>query len=244
MKYRVLAGLPARRPLSLPEHLEIHGAAPLLGRVDGQTLIGAVDAAGLAGRGGAGFPTATKMAAVAQHRRPIVVVNGAEGEPMSAKDRVLLTMVPHLVLDGAILAAQAVGARDCVIAAPAGTHATLRTAIRERSDSAQAAVRIKLEPSAPGYVAGEETALIAHLEGRRALPRVTPPWPADRGLRGRPTLVQNVETLAHVALIARHGADWFREVGDPGQPGTTLVSLSGAVRRAGVLEIAKPLPQR
>ncbi|MEA2429142.1 MAG: hypothetical protein QOF37_2770 [Thermoleophilaceae bacterium] len=236
MNYRILAGLPSPQAVSLGQHLELHGAAPHLGRADGDALLADLEAAGLRGRGGAGFPTATKIAAVAGRRRPIVVVNGAEGEPMSSKDRVLLTMVPHLVLDGATLAAQAIGARDCVIAAPADTHTALRAAIRERRSS-RSSVRIKVERSAGGYVAGEETALIAHLEGRPALPRVKPPLPAERGLNGRPTLVQNAETLAHVALIARHGPQWFREGGRGGVPGTTLVTISGAVDTPGVYEV-------
>jgi NADH:ubiquinone oxidoreductase subunit F (NADH-binding) len=244
MDHRILAGLPATNALTLGEHLDLHGPAPLLTRGDGNALIAEVAAAGLCGRGGAGFPTATKMGAVAGRRRAIVVANGAEGEPMSGKDRVLLTMTPHLVLDGAVIAAQAVGARDCVIAAPAATHAALRTAIRERLRAGRQPVKIRVEESAPGYVAGEETALIAHLEGRRPLPRMVPPRPAERGLRGRPTLVQNVETLANLALIARHGARWYRSTGSERRPGTTLVSMSGAVNVPGVYEVpgGTPLP--
>jgi NADH:ubiquinone oxidoreductase subunit F (NADH-binding) len=148
------------------------------------------------------------------------------------------------VLDGAMLAAQAIGARDCVVAAPARVHGPVRAALRERRHVATPAVRIKLEASGSGYVAGEETALLSHLEGRAALPRLKPPFPAERGLNGRPTLVQNAETLAHVALIARHGAAWFRDGGAGGVPGTTLVSVSGAVQAPGVYEIpaGTPLP--
>ena len=244
MNHRLFAGLPSPQPIGLAAHLDLHGAAPLLGRGGGEALIARIEASGLRGRGGAGFPTAAKWRAVAGRRRPVVVVNAAEGEPMSAKDRVLLTNVPHLVIDGALLAAQAIGARDCVIAAPASLHPAVRTALRERRQSTSPAVRIKVEASGEGYVAGEETALLAHLEGRAALPRVKPPFPAERGLNGRPTLVQNAETLAHVALIARHGATWFRDGGTGSIPGTTLVSISGAVQAPGVYEIpaGTPLP--
>ncbi len=244
MRHRLLAGLPSPHPIGLATHLELHGPSPLLGRGGGDALIAELEAAGLRGCGGAGFPAAAKWRAVAGRRRPVIVVNAAEGEPMSAKDRVLMTQVPHLVLDGALLAAQALGARDCVIAAPAGVHAPIRSALRERRDAARPAVRIKVEASPHGYVGGEESALLSHLEGRAPLPRLKPPVPAERGLNGRPTLVQNAETLAHVALIARHGAAWFRDGGSGGIPGTALVSISGAVRAPGVYEIpaGTPLP--
>jgi NADH:ubiquinone oxidoreductase subunit F (NADH-binding) len=223
---RLLTGLRRDGPLTLAEHRAIHGPLPDRGR----ELIDVVEAAGLRGRGGANFPAAIKLHAVAQGRKPVVVVNGTEGEPRSSKDALLLTRTPHLVLDGAELAAAAVGARDVVLAAPAATHAVLAAALAERRGGA-----VALAASAVGYVAGEETAVIAHLEGKPPRPRVTPPRPAERGLRKRPTLVQNVETLAHLALIARHGADWFRGAGTEQRPGTTLLTVSGAAA-SGVLE--------
>jgi NADH:ubiquinone oxidoreductase subunit F (NADH-binding) len=140
---------------------------------------------------------------------------------MSAKDATLLARAPHLVLDGAVLAARAVGAREIVVVAPA--HTGLDRAVAERSDR----LDIRVVERAPGFVAGEETAVIAHLEDRPARPRVKPPWPAERGYRRRPTLVNNVETLAHIALIAR--GEW---------EDTRLVTLSGAVRNPGVHEAA------
>jgi NADH:ubiquinone oxidoreductase subunit F (NADH-binding) len=146
------------------------------------------------------------------------VVNGTEGEPMSAKDALLLARAPHLVLDGAVLAARAVGAREILVVAPPGAG----RAVAERRDRR---LEISVVERAPGFVAGEETAVLAHLEGRPARPRVKPPWPAERGYRRRPTLVQNVETLAHLALIAR--GEW---------EDTRLVTLSGAVRNPGVVE--------
>jgi NADH:ubiquinone oxidoreductase subunit F (NADH-binding) len=167
----------------------------------------------------------------------VVVVNGTEGEPMSAKDRVLLHHVPHLVLDGAQAAAAAVGARDVLVSAPERDLPTLAAALSER----RGGPRFALTPRASGYVAGEETAVLAHLEGRPALPRVSPPRPAERGYKGRPTLVQNVETLCHLALIARHGAGWFREQGTSERPGTTLVTVSGAVGAPGVYEVPSGL---
>jgi NADH:ubiquinone oxidoreductase subunit F (NADH-binding) len=151
-----------------------------------------------------------------------------------------MTHTPHLVLDGAIAAASAVGARDVILAAPPEAAATLAAALAERD--VRGAPRVTLAASAQGYVAGEETAVLAHLEGRPPLPRVTPPLPAHEGYKGRPTLVQNVETLAHVALIARHGPAWFREAGTAARPGTMLMTISGAVRAPGVYELAVGTP--
>ena len=188
-------------------------------------LIEEVEAAGLRGRGGGAFPTAAKLEVVAAARNPVVVMNAAEGEPASKKDRSLLRVAPHLVLDGALLAASAVGARSIVV----GTSSPapeLSAAIAERSE--RITIDVRAVPSS--FVAGEETALLQALEGKAAKPTAKPPYPFERGLRGRPTLVQNVETLAHVALIARFGADWFRG-------GTALVTLSGAFLRGGVHEI-------
>jgi NADH:ubiquinone oxidoreductase subunit F (NADH-binding) len=216
----VSAGLLAGGP-TLAEHRAAYGPLP----APGPDLIDAVARAGLRGRGGAGFPAATKLAAVAEGRRPVVVVNGTEGEPLSRKDAVLLTNAPHLVLDGAVLAARAVGAREILVAAPPRTG--LKAALVERRDG----LKIRVAERADGFVAGEETAVIAHLEGRTPRPRVKPPRPSERGYRRRPTLVQNVETLAHMALIAR--GDWAD---------TRLVTLSGAVRVPGVYEVATGVP--
>ena len=223
---RLLTGLRTDGPLTLAEHQAIHGPVPPAGR----ELIDAVEAADLRGRGGANFPAAVKLRAVAAGRRPVVVVNGTEGEPLSAKDALLLTRAPHLVIDGAELAAAAVGAREVVLAAPASTHGALAAALAERRSG------VEVVASASGYVAGEETAVIAHLEGKPPRPRVTPPRPAERGLRKRPTLMQNVETLAHLALIARYGPEWFRAAGTEQRRGTTLLTVTGAVPASGVIE--------
>jgi NADH:ubiquinone oxidoreductase subunit F (NADH-binding) len=235
---RLLAGVERTGPLSLDRHLAVHGPLP----AGGAALIEAVRASGLRGRGGAGFPTATKLEAVAGGRGPrAVLVNAAEGDPASAKDRMLLAASPHLVIDGALLAAGAVGARRVVVAVPDGAGAALeavRFAVRERG--AERRVRVVAVPTA--YLAGEESALIRHLEGGPLKPTVVPPRPAERGLRRRPTLVQNPETLAHLALIARHGPAWFRELGPAEHPGSALLTVSGAVARSGVHEIVLGTP--
>jgi len=234
---RLLAGVRSDgRALSLAEHRRVHGTIEL----DHPELIAAVDRAGLRGCGGGGFPTAQKLAAVrAAGRRSVVVVNAAEGEPVADKDKVLLGHVPHLVLDGAVAAARAVRARDVIVGAHPTVVATVERAVAERSDPK---VELHVVAVPERFVAGEETALVRYLNGGPALPTFTPPRPFERGVRGLPTLVQNAETLAHIALIARHGAEWFREVGSPDQPGTTLVTLSGAIRTAGVYEIPTGLP--
>jgi NADH:ubiquinone oxidoreductase subunit F (NADH-binding) len=233
---RLLAGVVSGRPLTLDEHLAVHGPLP---RADPATLISAVGRAGILGRGGAGFPMARKLGAVAARRgAKVVIANGVEAEPMSGKDRVLLSRTPHLVLDGVAAAAAAVGARDAIVCVPAGTravHAAVDDAIRARRDWGRLRVRVARVPS--HYLAGEETARVRHLDGGPLKPTFTPPRPFERGVGRRPTLVQNVETLAHLALVARHGAQWFRRVGWPTSPGTMLLTLSGAVERPGVVEV-------
>jgi NADH:ubiquinone oxidoreductase subunit F (NADH-binding) len=235
---RLLAGVHADRPLTLPEHLQWHGSLPAVG----PELIDAVEQAGLRGRGGASFPAAVKLRSVARRRGPrALLVNAAEGEPLSAKDRVLLQSAPHLVLDGATAAAAAVGARSIVIAVPEDAWAS-REALRRAIEERPASRRLRVVPVPVAYLAGEESALIRYVDGGPLLPTVAPPRPAERGLRRRPTLVQNPETLAHLALIARHGPEWFREVGTRAHPGSVLVTVSGAVSRPGVQETAAGAP--
>jgi NADH:ubiquinone oxidoreductase subunit F (NADH-binding) len=251
---RLLLGVPAEGAMSLAEHLAIHGE-PQVGRHGfGRTpsLIDEVEAAGLTGRGGAAFPTATKMRAVADaagrgrwlpaslsRRRPIVVVNAAEGEPASLKDKTLLEALPQLVLDGASLAARALGADEVVVAVgerALGAQASTAHAIAERSAELDGRLRWRLDNVPAGYVSGQESALVSFLSGGEAKPTFAPPMPFERGVRGRPTLVSNVETFAHLALIARHGSRWFRKLGTPSQPGSALFSVSGPVVHPGVYE--------
>src|SRR5207249_605571 len=200
---------------------------------------------GLTGRGGAGFPTAIKLRAVADSRaRTVVVANGVEGEPPSAKDRFLLAQNPHLVLDGAEAAA-AVGARDVVIALAEGAaHARARMAAAIEARRGTARARFQLVSAPDRFVAGEESALVQLLNGGPAKPTFVPPRPFERGVDGRPTLVQNVETLANIGLIARFGPAWFRELGTAAEPGTVLVTVSGAVRDPGVYEVELGMPLR
>ena len=234
---RLLAGLrPDGRAVAFAEHVDRYGRVP---STAAEELVELVGDAGLRGRGGGGFPAATKLAAVREGRgRPVVVANGAEGEPPSGKDKVLLAYAPHLVLDGAALAARAVGAKDVVVAVGDVVLPQVRHALAERrAAGVDRGLKLRVAAVPDRFVAGEETALVQFLNGGPALPTFTPPRPFERGVGGAPTLVQNVETLAHLALIARFGADWFRAAGTRDEPGTALVTLSGAIRRPGVYEI-------
>jgi NADH:ubiquinone oxidoreductase subunit F (NADH-binding) len=259
-------------PLMLADHIDRYGPVPFrdpAGRMGGAgrtgltgELIAEVERAGLTGRGGASFPAGRKMRAVAETGRragplhsqvgTVLVANGAESEPASAKDRMLLTRAPHLVLDGIALAAEAIGATRGYLSLHAGEDDLadqLAAAITERERSGLNRVPIQQVLVTGGYVASQETALLSRLNGGPPKPTFVPPRPAQKGAHGRPTLVQNVETLAHIALIARFGADWFREMGtSPAEngaaaaPGSALVTVTGAVRKPGVYEIALGTP--
>lgn len=202
----------------------------------GGRLIELLARAGLTGRGGAGFPTWRKLAAVATGDRPVVIGNGAEGEPASGKDALLLTRSPHLVLEGLRLVAEAVGARERYLYVKPGLVAHVRDVVAARRDP------VRVVAAADTFVAGEETAVIAALSGRAALPRDKVTHVTESGLRGAPTLVQNVETLAHIATIASNGPEWFRRNGTPDEPGTFLATVSGAVTRPGVYETSYGTP--
>lgn len=235
---RLLAGMdPGGAPMTLAEHERIHGPLPRLGP---QELIEAVEMSGLRGRGGADFPTARKLRAVAAAaRRPsAVVVNGSETEPASAKDRLLISRLPHLVLDGAMLAAAAVGAREVVVKLSQGAVGSVDAIESALAVRAGDPMGVRLVTGPEGYVTGEESAVVHLLNGGAPLPTFVPPRPFERGYRGRPTLIQNPETLAQIALVARFGAAWYRELGTTADPGSALVTISGAVAQPGVYELA------
>jgi NADH:ubiquinone oxidoreductase subunit F (NADH-binding) len=225
----------------LRAHLDALGPRPTL---DPHEMIQALDDSDLRGRGGAAFPTGTKWRAVVQHAHggdAVAIANGAEREPASHKDRALMKLRPHLVLDGLEHAAESIGARRALVyisRADDDVRRVLQEAITDRRRSADTDVFIEVVSGPNRYVAGEETALIARVSGRLAKPRVVPPRPYQKGIDGMPTLVQNVETLAHAALIARRGAGWFRSIGTTRTPGTALLSVSGAVASPGVIEAA------
>jgi len=244
-------------PLGLQAHVGRYGPLPAWPGGPGgpAQLIASVERAGLTGRGGAAFPAARKMRAVAgavtrtgRGRRrggAVLIANGAESEPASGKDAVLLRQSPHLVLDGITLAAGAVGARGaylCIDGADPGLAGRLLVAVAERQQAGLAGAAVRVAEVRGGYVASEESALVNFLNGGPAVPLYVPPRPFERGVGGQPTLVSNVETLAHIALIARYGPDWFGAAGTPAAPGSALVTVGGAVRRPGVYEIGLGLP--
>ncbi|TCZ63244.1 complex I 51 kDa subunit family protein [Roseicella aquatilis] len=214
-------------------------------------IIGLIERAGLRGLGGAGFPTHRKWAAVAAEPGPekVVICNGNEDEPGTFKDRVLLGRTPHQVIEGALIAALAVGARRVVMYVnPHLTEAieAVGEAVRQwRAHALLAAletalggpVLLELRPSSGRYIGGEETAVVASVEGGFPFPRRKPPYPAQSGVHGLPTLINNAETLANVPHILRHGAAWFRALGRGEAAGTKLFSLSGDVQRPGLYEL-------
>lgn len=231
-------------PADLSQHLSRYGPAPTA--TAGRTLADDVEQAGLTGRGGGAFPTGRKLRTVAGRRGPAVVVaNGMESEPASLKDETLLALAPHLVLDGAELAAVTTGATAVHLCLPrtrAEQASSLARAVEERRRARLDPVGIHVHTLPHHFVASEETALVSWLNGGGARPRPTPPRPFEKGVGKRPTFIANVETLAHVALVARYGPHWFRGTGSPEAPGTTLVTLSGAVRYPGVYEMPMGSP--
>ncbi len=211
-------------------------------------VIATLKAAGLRGLGGAGFPTATKweIVAAAPGDRKYAICNADESEPGTFKDRVLLEGAPHLVLEGLLIAAVVVGAAEAIVYLRheyRRAHAALERVVHRLEalglvgEGSPAGVRLRVFESPGGYICGEETALLEALEGRRAEPRNKPPYPGTRGLYGRPTVINNVETLAFVPPILARGAAWYRGAGANGAPGRKLLALSGDVARPGVYEV-------
>ena len=226
-----------------PVHLRAHlaGLGPPPYRGGAGLLIASAEAAGLTGRGGAAFPAHRKMAAVARAgRRAVVVGNGAEGEPASSKDAVLLWQSPHFVLDGLQLAGEAVGARSAVLYLHRhdGLRQHLQAALAQRAAAGIDRITAELIEAPPRFLSGEESALVSLANGGPARPRFKQPPVFQKGIGGRPTLVQNVETLAHLALIARLGAPWFRSLGTAQEPGSMLCSVTRADGSRSVLEAA------
>lgn len=239
---RLIAGLPhdGNAP-DLDRHRQTYPRPDTYAAAPGP-LLDRIERSGLCGRGGAAFPTVTKLRAVAGQSSPVVVVNATEGEPASAKDALLVIANPHLVIDGALVAAAAVGAasiRVCVAADNALGHHRLQQALMERHGR-EPLPDIRVVASPLHYVVGEETALVNWLNGERAVPTGT--RPSVRGVHGHSTAVQNTETVAHLAQIACFGADWFRALGTDDEPGTALCTVTRADRSTQVIEAALGTP--
>jgi NADH:ubiquinone oxidoreductase subunit F (NADH-binding) len=241
---RLLPGRGAA-PADLRSHLERHGRPPYRGQ--SARLIPVLQESGLTGRGGAAFPVHRKLTAVIEAGpRPIVIGNGAEGEPASDKDKALLRIAPHLVLDGLQLAAEAVGARSVglYLHRGSGRPEQLRAVLAERAAAGIDRRPVEIIDAPARFLAGEESALASRADGGPARPRFKEPRVFERGVAGRPTLVQNVETLAHLALIARYGARWFRSLGTAGEPGTMLCTVHQTDGTRQVVEAALGTPLR
>jgi NADH:ubiquinone oxidoreductase subunit F (NADH-binding) len=247
-------------PVSLDEALlrgRYRGLARALGSTP-EAVIADITRANLAGRGGAYFPAAIKWegARTGGAAPRYLVVNAEEGEPGVFKDRHLLEGDPHLAIEGMLVAAYAIGAARIIVFLNG-----LASLARERLDAAldQARERgligeqvlgsefsceVEVRRGAGGYVLGEESAMLESIEGRRPMPRVRPPFPTVSGLWGRPTVINNVETLACAALVLEHSPDWFVTLGTSRWPGTKLICVSGDVARPGLVEVEIGTPLR
>ena len=225
--------------------------ASVLGEMTPAEVVAEVHKSGLRGRGGAGYPTGLKWGTVAKAAgaRKMVVCNADEGDPGAFMDRSVLESDPHRVLEGMAIAAYAVGASEGYIYIRAEYPLAvdrLKTAIRhaERHGllgnnicGSSFNFRIQIRLGAGAFVCGEETALIASIEGKRGTPRPRPPYPAASGLWHLPTLINNVETYANIAPIIRNGGEWFAGIGTEHSKGTKVFALAGAIRNAGLIEV-------
>lgn len=245
---RLCAGFDEAERLDRKRHLLVHGSLPALSE---ERLAGVAEAVALRGRGGAGFPLARKLTAVAKAAarrgvRPVVVVNGCEGEPACRKDTVLLCRAPHLVLDGAVLAAEALGARLVVVGVTKDTaESSVQNAIAERGLRGRRrgrSLRARLVRSPERLVSGEASALIRAAEGGPPVPPGRRTRAAESGLGGAPTLLSNAETFAQLALAARLGPDRYGATGTADEPGTVLLTVSGAVPVPTVVETPSGVP--
>ena len=208
-----------------------------------EEVIAAITASGLRGRGGAGFPTGAKWARARSEPggEKYVVCNGDEGDPGAFMDRLVLEADPHRVLEGMAIASYAVGAAEGFVYVRAEYPLAverIRAAIRQAEERGLlGGFRVEVREGAGAFVCGEETALIASLEGRRGMPRLRPPYPVEHGFRGRPTVINNVETLACVPWIVRHGAEAFAALGTKTSKGTKVFALAGKINRGGLIEV-------
>jgi NADH:ubiquinone oxidoreductase subunit F (NADH-binding) len=228
----------------LAAYRQLGGYQPLASADD---LLGEVESGGLLGRGGAGFPLAVKVRAVRDNGPAaggtVVIANGEEGEPASIKDRWLLRHRPHLILDGLRLAAAMVAAdRAYVYVSDPDSAHSVETALAELEPDALGGIVVEVPRVDPGYIAGEETAAIRAINGGPVKPTDKPPRPFQSGVGGLPTLVSNVETLANLPYLLRHGSAAFRSLGTTPSPGTLLVTLTGAGRPPGLYEVPHGLP--
>ncbi len=253
-QYRISTeGYGLMNPLDIDEYIARGGFDGLRKALttDRATLIAEVLKSGIRGRGGGGFPSGRKWQLVFNEKdsEKYVICNGDEGDPGAFMDRILLESYPLRIIEGLIIAAYAVGASKAILYIRAEyPQAVIRTRralemCRERGFIGQEilgssfSIEVSIFEGAGAFVCGEETALIASIEGKRGFPHLRPPYPAQRGLFGHPTLINNVETLSQVPFIVSHGADAYREVGTEGSKGTKVFALAGKVRHGGLIEV-------
>ncbi len=234
------------------------GLTKALTQMRPEDVILEVKRAGLRGRGGGGYPTGLKWAkgAVREEEPKYFCCNAAEGEPGTLKDRYLMRQNPYQVLEGLVIGAYAVGARQAYLCVKAYfteeiqaveravKEATARGCLGRRILGTPVGIELTIIKGPSSYLFGEETAMLEVIEGRAPMPRRSPPYPTERGLFGKPTVVNNAETLSNVPHILRRGADWFCRIGTSQCPGTMLFSLTGAVARPGVYELPMGTPLR
>lgn len=241
-------------PYRIEDYIAAGGYSALikcLTKMTPKDVIDEVTASGLRGRGGAGFPTGQKWTFVAREKNTpkYVVANLDEGDPGVFANRTLAEADPHAIIEGMTIAAYAIGAEKGYIYVRAEyplAVQTLKEALRQAKSmnlignnilETPFSFDIELRLGAGAFVAGEETGILASVEGRRAMPRPRPPYPATSGLWGKPTLIQNVETLANVPLIILNGGEWFTRIGTPKCTGTKCFSLTGKVNNPGLIEV-------
>jgi NADH-quinone oxidoreductase subunit F len=216
-----------------------------------QGIVDQILKSGLRGRGGAGFPTGLKwkIAAAAKNDVKYIVCNADEGDPGAFMDRSVLESDPHAVIEGMIIGAYAIGAHEGYIYCRAEyplavhrlhlaiAHAKEHTLLGDGILGTSFSLDIRVKEGAGAFVCGEETALMASIEGNRGMPRLRPPFPAEKGIWGKPTNINNVETYANVPRIILRGADWYASLGTEKSKGTKVFALAGKIRRGGLIEV-------
>ena len=257
----VLANSGIVDPERIESYIEVEGYQALhdvLREMTPKEVVDAILKSGLRGRGGAGYPTGLKWATVAKTASPqkYVICNADEGDPGAFMDRSVLESDPHSVLEGMAIAAYAVGANQGFVYVRAEyplAISRLQTAIKQAKQQGLLGsgifespfnFNIDLRIGAGAFVCGEETALMASVEGKRGAPRPRPPFPAESGLWASPTLINNVETFANVAPIIRKGADWFAAIGTEKSKGTKVFALAGKITNTGLIEVPMGTPLR
>ncbi|MFB3826539.1 MAG: NADH-ubiquinone oxidoreductase-F iron-sulfur binding region domain-containing protein [Bryobacteraceae bacterium] len=230
-------------PLNIDDYLARGGYQALQSGLSPEQILDAITRSGLRGRGGAGFPTGRKWALGRSQPGGVkyVICNGDEGDPGAFMDRLVLESDPHRVLEGLAIAARAIGAAEGFLYIRAEYPQAVRhvcEAIRQAGERGLlGGLRLDVREGAGAFVCGEETALIQSLEGGRGMPRLRPPYPVEHGFRGQPTVINNVETLACVPWILRHGAAAFAALGTPHSRGTKVFALAGKINRGGLVEV-------